>query len=131
MTCGMTRPAITLDRRLNTPKTANAVPTSAGLIPSESSLYAANHGEKPPPMPTDQKIRGMARRQEPGLKKLISRAPAPVPSVLTPMAVARPVCGMKSRISVAVPTREIPSAKPMTQYQTANCHLVCAVGTPN
>ena len=63
-------------------------------------------------------------------KKLISRALAPVPSVFTPIAVARPVCGVKSRIRVAVPTRAMPSAKPITQYQTANSHLVCALGTP-
>ena len=47
-----------------------------------------------------------------------------------PIAVARPVCGVKSRISVDVPTRETPSAKPITQYQTANCHFVVASGTP-
>ena len=44
------------------------------------------------------------------------------------MAVARPTCGEKSRISAGVATRQIPSTKPTMKPKMVNSHLFVEAG---
>jgi hypothetical protein len=59
------------------------------------------------------------------------RLPSTRPLVQKPMAVARPTCGEKSRISAGVATRQTPSTKPTTKVSMVNGHLFVAAGRMN
>ena len=59
------------------------------------------------------------------------RLPRTGPLVQNPMAVARPTCGEKSRISAGVATRQMPSTKPTTKPSMVNAHLFVAAGMMN
>jgi len=56
------------------------------------------------------------------------RLPTTGPLVQKPMAVARPTCGEKSRISAGVATRQTPSTKLTTNPAMVNPHLLCWAG---
>ena len=56
------------------------------------------------------------------------RLPSTGPLVQKPMAVARPTCGEKSRISAGVATRQMPSTMPTANVSMANAHLLVAAG---
>ena len=57
-----------------------------------------------------------------------TRLPRTGPLVQNPMAVARPTCGEKSRISAGVATRQMPSTRPTTKVAMAKNHLLVAAG---
>ncbi len=59
------------------------------------------------------------------------RLPSTGPLVQKPMAVARPTCGEKSRISAGVATRQTPSTAPTTKLSIVNSHLLVAAGKMN
>ena len=56
------------------------------------------------------------------------RLPTTGPLVQKPMAVARPTCGEKSRISAGVATRQTPSTKLTTNDAMVNGHLLVMAG---
>ncbi len=56
------------------------------------------------------------------------RLPSTGPLVQKPMAVARPTCGEKSRISAGVATRQMPSTKLTTKLTMVNGHLLVVAG---
>ena len=56
------------------------------------------------------------------------RLPTTGPLVQKPMAVARPTCGEKSRISAGVATRQTPSTKLTTKVAMVNDHLLVMAG---
>ena len=56
------------------------------------------------------------------------RLPRTGPAVQKPMAVARPTCGEKSRISAGVATSAMPSTMPTMKLSTAKVHLLVAAG---
>ncbi len=57
------------------------------------------------------------------------RLPTTGPLVQKPMAVPRPSCGEKSRISAGVATRHMPSTNPTTQPTMTKNHLFVASGS--
>ena len=57
------------------------------------------------------------------------RLPSTGPLVQKPMAVPRPSCGEKSRISAGVATRHMPSTKPTTKPSMVKVHLLVALGS--
>ncbi len=59
------------------------------------------------------------------------RLPSTGPLVQKPMAVARPTCGEKSRISAGVATRQMPSTTPTTKPSMVKTHLLVAAGRTN
>ena len=59
------------------------------------------------------------------------RLPSTGPVVQKPMAVARPTCGEKSRISAGVATRQTPSIRPSTKNSMPKAHLLVAAGMMN
>ena len=56
------------------------------------------------------------------------RLPSTGPLVQKPIAVARPTCGEKSRISAGVATRQMPSTMPTTKVSMVKAHLLVAAG---
>ena len=60
----------------------------------------------------------------------VSRLPATGPTVQNPMALARPICGLKSRIRAGVATRTAPSTMPMAEMAMANSSWVWQLVTP-
>ena len=56
------------------------------------------------------------------------RLPSTGPLVQKPIAVARPTCGEKSRISAGVATRQMPSMVPTTKPSMLKTHLLVAAG---
>ena len=56
------------------------------------------------------------------------RLPTTGPLVQKPMAVARPTCGEKSRISAGVATRHMPSTNETTKLSMVKGHLLVAAG---
>ena len=56
------------------------------------------------------------------------RLPITGPLVQKPMAVARPTCGEKSRISAGVATRHMPSTNETTKLSMVKGHLLVAAG---
>ena len=56
------------------------------------------------------------------------RLPSTGPLVQKPIAVARPTCGEKSRISAGVATRQMPSTTPTTKPSIVKTHLFVAAG---
>ncbi len=57
-----------------------------------------------------------------------TRLPATGPTVQNPIAVARPICGEKSRIRAGVATRQMPSTRPTAKLSMAKDHLSVAFG---
>ena len=56
------------------------------------------------------------------------RLPATGPAVQNPIAVARPTCGEKSRISAGVATRQMPSTRPTPKLAIPNAHRLVVAG---
>ena len=59
------------------------------------------------------------------------RLPSTGPLVQKPIAVARPTCGEKSRISAGVATRQMPSTMATANVSMPNAHLLVAAGRMN
>ena len=57
------------------------------------------------------------------------RLPATGPTVQKPIAVARPICGEKSRIRAGVATRQMPSTRPTAKPSMPYDHLLVAFGS--
>ena len=60
----------------------------------------------------------------------VSRLPATGPTVQKPMALARPIWGLKSRMRAGVATKTAPSTMPMAEIAMANSSCVWQFVTP-